>query len=361
MKFLHTIIFSTFALAVSAQSQPKYAINGHLPGYDNNFIYLRKGPVVIDSTKVVNGHFTFKGVVPEPTAANLFDKKGQVNSFILENTSYTLTGKNAKIEEATLQGGGPNELDRQALEKSKGPLYKQMENLVAKYRENESNGDSLLLKSIIGEHEVVSKQAGKLDLDYIGSHPKSFLSFFKIWDLSQQDEVETAYKLYQQLDPSVRNSAVGLRGKKAFDAQLSTVFGKIAADFTQNDRNGQPLKLSSLRGKYVLLDFWASWCGPCRAENPNLIKDFERFKDKGFTVLGVSLDQDKAAWEKAIVADKLDWHHVSDLKGWSNEVAILYGIRAVPSSFLIDPQGRIIATNLRGDNLTQKLTEIFNK
>ncbi len=130
-------------------------------------------------------------------------------------------------------------------------------------------------------------------------------------------------------------------------------------DFTQNDVNEKPVSLSSLRGKYVLVDFWASWCGPCRQENPNVVKAFNQYKDKGFTVLGVSLDQKKEPWLKAIEKDQLTWTHVSDLKYWQNEVAVQYGINAIPASFLLDPNGRIIGKNLRGEALTKKLAELM--
>ena len=140
-----------------------------------------------------------------------------------------------------------------------------------------------------------------------------------------------------------------------------TGIGATAMDFTQNNIAGKPVKLSDYRGKYVLLDFWASWCGPCRAENPNVLDNYEKYHSKGLEILGVSLDDKKDAWVKAIKDDGLEWAHVSDLKGWKNEVAKQYNINAVPSNFLIDKEGKIVAVNLRGEELSQKLAEIFGK
>lgn len=137
--------------------------------------------------------------------------------------------------------------------------------------------------------------------------------------------------------------------------------GDEVPEITLKDTEGNDLSLSSLRGKVVLIDFWASWCGPCRAENPNVVRVFGKYKDKGFTVFGVSLDQNKEKWLGAIKSDGLTWSHVSDLKGWSSEGARLYGVKSIPQTYLIDKEGKVIAKNLRGEMLELKLKEIFNE
>lgn len=151
-----------------------------------------------------------------------------------------------------------------------------------------------------------------------------------------------------------------LQRKRELQAKDPFAPGNEAPDFTQNDINGKPMKLSDLRGQIVLLDFWASWCGPCRKENPNVVANYHKYKDKGFTVMGVSLDNKKEPWLGAIERDGLEWpNHVSDLKGWSNEVAKMYGVHSIPFSILLDKEGKIIGTNLRGEGLSYQLEQIF--
>ncbi|MBP7939962.1 MAG: AhpC/TSA family protein [Sediminibacterium sp.] len=166
---------------------------------------------------------------------------------------------------------------------------------------------------------------------------------------------ENLSSLYEGLEAGAKKGPFAEFIDKTIASSAFGQIGTVLPDFTQNDINGKPFTLSSLRGKYVLVDFWASWCGPCRAENPNIVKAFNQFKTKNFTVLGVSLDQDKAKWLEAIKKDGLAWNHVSDLKYWNNAVAAQFGIQSIPASFLIDPTGKIVARDLRGADLEKFL------
>ncbi|SKA47334.1 Peroxiredoxin [Chitinophaga eiseniae] len=171
-------------------------------------------------------------------------------------------------------------------------------------------------------------------------------------------ELAKLVKKYPYLEEARRKQADIV---KAEEIARKTGIGATAMNFAQNNVSGKAVQLKDYRGKYVLLDFWASWCGPCRAENPNVLDNYEKYHSKGLEILAVSLDDKKDAWVKAIKDDGLTWEHVSDLKGWKNEVAKEYNIRAVPSNFLIDKDGKIVAKDLRGEELTKKLEEIFGK
>ncbi len=179
----------------------------------------------------------------------------------------------------------------------------------------------------------------------------------------KSEDVPRTRALFDLLPDSIRSTPSGqaflkqLDNKVTFDKAVGV--GQQAPDFTQNDTAGHPVTLSSFRGRYVLLDFWASWCGPCRQENPAVVKAYHQYHDKGFEILGVSLDQSEKSWKKAIRDDKLSWVHVSDLKYWNNALVKVYGIQGVPQNFLIDPQGKIIARGLRGEDLQNKLAGIY--
>ena len=197
---------------------------------------------------------------------------------------------------------------------------------------------------------------------YVKANPASPLAMYalKNWAGYEIDAAKVE-PVFKTLPLAVRNTASGKDMQEKLTIAKKTGIGQLAMEFTQNDTLGNPVKLSSFKGKYLLLDFWASWCGPCRAENPNLVASFNRYKDKGFQVLSVSLDRPgaKDKWLKAIHDDGLSWAHVSDLQFWNNAVAKQYGIEAIPQNLLLDPSGKIVGKNLRGAELDKKLASIY--
>ena len=237
-----------------------------------------------------------------------------------------------------------------------------MDALYKKHSQYKKDNDEANLRKTKEEIELMNTERKAVYEKFARANPSSALALYAVkqyagWDIDPA-KVEP---LFDALAPDVQKSPSAIELKEKIESAKKTAIGKDALDFTQNDTLGIPVSLSSFRGKYILIDFWASWCGPCREENPNLVKAFQKYKGKNFYILGVSLDRpgQKERWMNAIHDDKLEWTHVSDLKFWQNEVAILYGIQAIPQNILIDPAGKIIARNLRGDELEQKLGEFI--
>jgi peroxiredoxin len=215
--------------------------------------------------------------------------------------------------------------------------------------------------------QTLSKQVGtlhgserqKLEMEFVKNNPSSIVSIQILSVYSTRWGKGKTAELFDKLSQENKNSAYGKKIANYIRLNKEPKIGEQFADFEMSDPNGKSKKLSDLKGKTILLEFWASWCGPCRQENPNLVKTYQKFKPKGFEVFAVSLDQEKESWLQAIEKDSLNWENVSDLKGDDNEASLIYGINGTPDNFLIDHNGEIIGRNLRGDELNEKLAEIM--
>ncbi|WP_167856272.1 TlpA disulfide reductase family protein [Hymenobacter metallicola] len=307
------------------------------------------------------GRFTLQGTVPE---AGLYqvkvDDANQVMLALDNGSNIQLSGDAKKLTDGYVVKGSKDSEALQQLGRTMVESKRAMALLEMRYNNSAQAGQSDSMKLIEGKFYAAQAQNTAKIKELVRQNPNSVVSAFVVGNLLNPDE---NFAFIDSMATQFKKSMPDSRYTKALSAKLdplrATAVGSAAPEIALPAPDGKSVALSSLRGKYVLIDFWASWCGPCRKENPNVVRAYNKYKGKGFEIYSVSFDQDREKWLKAIQADGLTWTHVSDLRGWESAAGQAYGVKAIPQSVLLDPQGRIVAKNLRGDALEAKLASVL--
>jgi len=355
---LFTIIFAS-----CSTKKDQYAIHGTVKGVDTGKIYLQKYDsekwINIDSTRLEKGKFTFKGTIEIPEMRQIImEEKQVVIPLFVENSNIDVQIFPDSIDKSIVKGSLTQDKYQEYITLSE-VIDQRMEEAYKEWKKAKEVGDSIIMNRADSISTVLDGEMKKLLIDFAKTNNATVVAPYLVMRNSWQFELPDLEKIVSGLDTLINVSQYTQLLKKRIDILRGVEIGRTAPDLTMNDPTGKPLTLSSLRGKILLVDFWASWCGPCRVENPNVVKAYQQYNKKGFDILGCSFDKNREKWLKAIEDDKLTWHHVSDLQGWANAAGKLYGINSIPANVLLDKDQKIIARNLRGDDLINKLAEVF--
>lgn len=368
-KLIVVILVCSFGAAFS---QSKFVVKGRIASLNKPAtLYLIYQGMIADSAILNNGEFIFNGTVTGPIDAYLTLNKAGTGftadnfvKFFLEGGGPINVSSPESLAKAKITGTKDND-ENQRYKALMSPIERRDEELETKDTSatEEQKRSPQFLKELELANKSLEKERREINRKFISEHPSSLVSLDALYSFASYSDYNAVVELYEKLAPSVKNSAGGRQYAKTLEAMRATGIGQIAPDFELPDTSGNMIKLSSFRGKYLLLDFWASWCPVCRESSPTVLKAYSHYKNKNFNVLSVSLDKpgDKKIWLSAIHHDGLLWTQVSDLKFWQSPIVTLYKLTALPQNFLIDPSGKIIARDLRGDELNNKLADVLGK
>lgn len=370
------IAFGLFLLAIAtgsctvqnsserAADHASYVLTGEVAGFpDSTWLFLRStsNDGTSDSALVTDGKFRFAGSVPDSIRAAQFiltTKNFSDYKFLwLENAEITLRAEKGKFRQATITGSRTQSQD-DLLARLTMPLQNSIDSL--RILTAQGGIDEKRNKEVNQTLRLLETTREDRTMEFIRQHPTSYVSAHVLSVYSTTWGKARTVELYNALSDEMKQSFYGKNINRYIILNKDIKPGDKFEDFEQTSYKNEKVKLSDFKGKIVLLEFWASNCGPCREENPALVKTYKKYRDKGFDILGVSLDEKKEYWLAAIEKDGLIWDNVSELNGMRNSAALIYGIRGIPDNFLIDRNGTIIDRNLRGEKLSARLEELLN-
>lgn len=369
-------LISTIALGLISFTnpvKPNFTLSGTAKGVqEGTMVYLErqedgKGMIAVDSAKIAKGIFTMKGMAAEP-AVNFIQVKGIEGkiAFILDEGSINFTIYKDSIAKSKIGGTTDNDA-LQNFNIFTQEVQQKMQKFQAENAEKmqaaQANKDNVAIQKLMDEFGVLQNELLAYTSTYPEKNPTSFLSVLLLDNMFNQPEVniQKIKTVYGSLTAKLQKTKPGVSIKTKIDNYKDISVGNAAPEFSGPTPDGKTLSLKQALGKVTIIDFWASWCGPCRKENPSVVALYNEFHEKGLNIIGVSLDKDGAKWKEAIAKDGLIWGHVSNLQFWTDPIAVLYNIKSIPATYILDEKGVIIATNLRGDELRAKIASLLNK
>jgi peroxiredoxin len=377
MKQLFMLIaMAAFVISCNKLKDNEFEITGTIDGLENNTLVLLERQnelgqfITVDSTTIKDGKFSFKSEYAEPEFQYIQFKEvpGKV-PFIAENGTISIVAYKDSLQKSIVKGTYSNDqylaYVKEGQASNERRVKFQQENN-AKWMEAQQTQDTVTINALLKENKKYEDEMISIGKNHIKNHPKSFISVLFLDHLAgmpNEDKTELK-KWYDNLDETLKKTKPGKSALEKLNfvaPQLPTSIGEVAPNFSAPNPEGKVISLNENLGKVTIIDFWASWCKPCRIENPNMVALYNDFKDKGLQIIGVSLDQENAAeaWKQAIAVDKLTWVHLSNLKHWKDPIAQLYNVESIPAIFILDQNGTIVAKDLRGDALRAKIAELL--
>ena len=368
----HIFFFTLILLIISCQKEKEgYAIEGKVAGFkDGTTVYVNaisqsNRPTILDSTSIKNEQFSIS-LPPTPSSdfnyISFSDVPGNV-IYLPENQKIKMTIYKDSLRSSKIIGGSENELFF---------TYVNKLNDLAKKKEKTSNDFQVATQ--LGENEKsiqltkdiksIEEEEKRFRTDLATDYPNSIVAVMALTDLMnlKATPAKEVKKIYANVVDTLKTTRLGKNREMLITSSIGKIdIGSDSHDFTAPTPDGSTLSLHKNLGKITILDFWASWCRPCRAENPNVVRIYNKYHDKGLNIVGVSLDRKKEQWVQAIDQDNLDWHHVSNLQFWQDPIAKAYGVRSIPATFILDENGTVIAKNLRGPALESKIAEVLGE
>lgn len=375
-KFALLMITTLLVISCSKYGEGDFTISGTAKGFkDGTKIYLRQlneaGMILksIDSGFVVNQKFVLEGSVEEASIVTLTADNEETNiNIVLEKGAITVDLVKGALFNSKISGSYNNDKLRQ-FNTDFGKLQASVTDKLIVYEEKNrlelsnafKSGDSATIKKLKSGYEKIEGELLQFSLEFVKKNPKALLSVLILENNMNNNQVDfnIIKSKFEELEPELQKVSYGVKIQDKINAIANTEIGKEAPNFTAKDPKGNEITLHEVLGKKVtIIDFWASWCTPCRVENPNMVKLNKEFKSKGLNIVGVSLDSNVAEWTAAIYADELNWYHASNLQAWQDPIVLSYNIMGIPSTFILDADGKIVAKNLKGEELRKKIIEL---